>query len=270
MNDDDYDSENDTRRRGKPRRKNSNFKPESVGDYAVGYGRPPENGKIRPGETRAGAGRPKGSKNKPNPERVTAKILRDGMRLIKIKNGKSHDKIEVVDAVIHLLGDLALNGNQRALQYYLNLQLAADAEHRKDNDALFEAALRYKEYWSEKLIEAEDAGYTPPCPYPHPNDMHFDFGNRSVRVEGPINKEDADRGQLLIAAMKASEYEILVLSSDLIAEPDPVLRKVIAKSLQDELHTLIVIRDGLGIPWTIEEPPDVDYDLLRSFRKKAS
>lgn len=84
--------------------------------YLVGYGRPPEHGKIKKGEVRNPDGRPKGSKN-------TATIAREELdRKIPVKVKGRTAKMSRREIAIRKQTEAAVNGNGKAFELVLRLE----------------------------------------------------------------------------------------------------------------------------------------------------
>lgn len=88
------------------------------GDYAVGYGRPPEAGKIKPGERRNPNGRPKKLRalGSYSSETLDELVLQEISRLIPLSEQGKQITLPVVQGILRGQVFLALKGNQRAVQ----------------------------------------------------------------------------------------------------------------------------------------------------------
>ena len=130
-------------------------------DYKVGYGKPPKEHQIQPGEIRNHTGRPQGSKNFST---MVRKILDSKVPITK--NGKKKT-VSTQEAMLLRLTEKALAGDQRALQKLLDLaerygeQAEAEAEERKlsaNEQAILDDFLdRQKADWEHERKAAEDA-----------------------------------------------------------------------------------------------------------------
>jgi hypothetical protein len=88
----------------------------------VGYGRPPEHSRFRPGQSGNPAGRPKGVRNLATDVRRTLKVP------VKVNEGGRSRKISTQAGMLMLLREQALKGNVRALDRLIELA------HRFNNE----------------------------------------------------------------------------------------------------------------------------------------
>lgn len=84
--------------------------------YPVGYGRPPEETRFKPGQSGNPKGRPKGSKNK---LAMFAKAL--GQRIYIEERGKRRS-ITILDAIFRTIMNRALKGDLKAAEFIFNLE----------------------------------------------------------------------------------------------------------------------------------------------------
>lgn len=84
-----------------------------LGDYPVGYGKPPKNHQFKPGKS----GNPKGrAKRTP----TAAELLdREAARLVTIKTGNSQRKIPKREAILRRVLDMAMQGDLAAARLVL-------------------------------------------------------------------------------------------------------------------------------------------------------
>jgi Family of unknown function (DUF5681) len=92
-------------------------------DYAVGYGRPPQQSRFRPGQSGNPAGRRKGVRNLSTDVQRTLRVP------VKVKEGGRTRKISMQEGALMRLREKALQGDARALDRLLELA------HRFNNDA---------------------------------------------------------------------------------------------------------------------------------------
>lgn len=92
-------------------------------DQPAGYKHPPEKGKFRSGQSGNPRGRPKGSKNRAT---ILKEIAAED-HIVTGRNGKQ--KIATIDLLFMRLRDLALKGNEQALEAFTrwNTKLADEA-----------------------------------------------------------------------------------------------------------------------------------------------
>jgi hypothetical protein len=96
--------------------------------YTVGYGKPPQRTRFRPGQSGNPAGRPGGVRN------LRTDVTRTLRAPIKIREGGRSRTISTQAGVLMLLREKALNGDPRALDRFLELAI------RFNNEAGLEVA----------------------------------------------------------------------------------------------------------------------------------
>lgn len=87
----------------------------------VGYGRPPHATRFKPGQSGNARGRPKGVKNQ-------ATLIREFMQqkvTVKSKTGRVR-KVTIQQGLIQLLGEKALKGDLKSIQYLMSQQMIAE------------------------------------------------------------------------------------------------------------------------------------------------
>ena len=96
--------------------------PKQSSDYEVGYGRPPEHTRFKPGKSGNPKGRPKGARglNTPARELLTARV--------PVRTASGEKRMHRIEAVLHKAFELALKGNPRALSQVLSLYASAVPE----------------------------------------------------------------------------------------------------------------------------------------------
>ena len=90
--------------------------PRKPGDYAIGYGKPPEHSRFRPGESGNRRGRPKGARN------LRTYLERALAEQVAVKEGGRTRKISKGEAAMTQLVNGAAKGNLGALRLLLDLE----------------------------------------------------------------------------------------------------------------------------------------------------
>jgi uncharacterized protein DUF5681 len=111
-------------RAAKPRKAS---KRSSDGNYSVGYGRPPEETRFKPGQSGNRKGRPKGSKN------LTTLVTEELRRPVILKeNGKTR-RVSKAEAIVKQLVNKALGADAKSTIIVLDemrrLEALADGQH---------------------------------------------------------------------------------------------------------------------------------------------
>lgn len=99
----------------------SNGKKKPDGDYTVGYCRPPEDTRFKPGQSGNRAGRPKKSKN------IDLLIKAELEKTVPLTGDGRAKRITKLDALVMQLVNRAVKGDPKALQFIL----AHLAKHRE-------------------------------------------------------------------------------------------------------------------------------------------
>jgi Family of unknown function (DUF5681) len=87
--------------------------PTGPGQYDVGYCKPPEASRFKPGQSGNPKGRPRGARNKMpalNDERLKAIIIREAYRTIKVREGKMQISTSMAEALVRSLAVNAARG----------------------------------------------------------------------------------------------------------------------------------------------------------------
>lgn len=113
----------DTEKRSQPRVRIADPDPEEAAPSReeVGYGRPPRETRFKPGKSGNPRGRPKGVKNQ-------ATLIREFMQqkiTVKSKSGRLR-KVTIQQGLIQLLGEKALKGDLKTIQYLMSQQMIAE------------------------------------------------------------------------------------------------------------------------------------------------
>lgn len=194
-------------RRDKPQRP-SNL-PSTRTDYDVGYAKPPAATRFQRGQSGNPSGRRKGSIKKRaalpalNDERLKTIILEEAYRSISINDPNGQIDIPMAQAVVRSLAVNAAKGNQRAQRLFTELLTSVERDNKKLHDEWLQTAINYKVEWDEELARRAKFGISGPAPIPHPDDIEIDMNTGTVRIKGPMTKEDKARWDQL-RSLKAS------------------------------------------------------------------
>ena len=184
--------------------------------YEVGYGKPPEATRFKPGQSGNPRGRPKGAKNKRpalHEQRMKEIILDEAYRGIQVRDGDRNVTIPMAQAVMRSIAVNAAKGHARAQRLFSELLASTENANKALHDEWLDVAITYKVEWEKELRRREVLGITDlPEPLPHPDDVIIDFDAGTARVVGPATKEE-----------KAAYDDLLRRRDEFAAEVDELL-----------------------------------------------
>ncbi len=193
--------------------------------YKVGYGKPPEATRFRPGQSGNPRGRPQGAKNKRpalHEERMKAIILDEAYRTITVRDGDRNVSIPMAQAVIRSLAVNAAKGQHRAQRLFAELVSATERDRLALQERFFGVALDYKIAWERELARRHRLGISDlPPPLPHPDHVVVDVRNGTVRIAGPASREEQAEWDAIIAEKAVLEDCVAQLRAANEAETDP-------------------------------------------------
>lgn len=165
------------------------------GDYEVGYGKPPKSGQFKPGQSGNVPGRPRKIKEAPveTPKYLpTEKLIRTvGEREHTLRVNGKLTRMTEREAVMQALFQTALKGGPLAQRTYLQMQLEEDRRLAAEQERRFNSWEEYHDKVKPLFDEARKKGEPEPDLLPHPDDFEFDYGERSVKILGPRDREQA-------------------------------------------------------------------------------
>ena len=187
--------------------------------YEVGYGKPPESTRFKPGRSGNPRGRSKGSKNKHpslSEERIKRLILEEAYRTIPIIEKGRRVTIPIMTAVLRAVAMNAAKGNNRAAGLFTTLVSKTEAANRQLAIEAFGSAIDYKDKWAKELERRKKLGLKLPEPIPHPDDIIIDARTMEFKIKGPMTKEEIPRYKF--AAMLLDVYEEITAENQLKLE----------------------------------------------------
>ena len=195
-------------------------------DYDVGYAKPPLATRFRRGQSGNPSGRRKGSIKKGaalpalNDERLKTIILEEAYRSISINDPNGQIDIPMAQAIVRSLAVNAAKGNQRAQRLFTELLTSVERDNKKLHDEWLQTAINYKVEWDEELARRKKFGIEAPPPLPHPDDIVIDMNTGSVRIKGPMTKEDKVRWDQLRDLKATIKLDIDEMTALLAGQPE--------------------------------------------------
>lgn len=210
--------------------------------YNVGYGKPPEETRFKPGQSGNPRGRPKGSRNRRprlNEERLKSIILDEAYRDITVRDGQKNITVPMAQAIVRALAVNAAKGQHRSQRLFAEMLAATERENRLLADQWLETAITYKVEWEQELRRREDLGITNlPAPLPHPDQVKIDFKTGEAWVQGPMTKEDVAELEKWQAQHAMWAEELSEINKDLEVETDDKIRKFLQGDKAHAEHML--------------------------------
>lgn len=204
--------------------------------YDVGYAKPPVETRFKKGQSGNPRGRPKGAKNELpalHEERLKDIVLQEAYRTITVQDAGRSVTIPMAQAVIRAMTVNAAKGQHRAQRLFSELLASTETSRRRLHDEYFEGALTYKTEWDKELERRKQASITNlPDPLPHPNQIVLDMRTGTVRMTGPMTKEEKVLFDDWAARKPEIREAVANLRENLEDEPNPAERADIQKHIE--------------------------------------
>jgi hypothetical protein len=159
--------------------------------FGPGYGQPPKEHQFKKGQSGNPRGRPK-AEALPTQTALSAALLKEGERVVKLNEGGTSSDISMLDAVVRSVGHSAVKGNAYAARTFLQHFDRAEAERK----AIIAEEVKW---WTDMVQQHRDVlesyralGKAAPNILPHPDDVVID-PVKGVRFIGPTTDEEFAR-----------------------------------------------------------------------------
>ncbi len=218
--------------------------------YDVGYAKPPEATRFKPGQSGNPRGRPKGAKNKRpalNEERMKGIILDEAYRTITVRDGDRNITVPMAQAIMRSLAVNAAKGQHRAQRLFAELLASVETSNKQVNDEYLNAAMDYKIAWERELDRRSRLGITDlPDPLPHPDHVIIDMRLGTVRIMGPMTR--AEEAELKHWRERRGDFveELAWIEEQLDAEADARMRKILEEDAERTRKVLGIIDTALA------------------------
>ena len=180
---------------------------------------------------------------------MKAILLEEAYRTIKVNDGASQVSVPMAQAVIRSLAVNAAKGNQRAQRLFTELLAATERDNRRQHDEWLETAINYKADWEREPERRRLLGIVAPDPLPHPDHVLVDFDNNSVRIVGPMSKEEKDLWDDWVQRKSEFEAELAELTQLLIHDPNHPYRRQVEDDIEHTRKVIGIIRRVVDNKW---------------------
>ena len=180
-----------------------------------------------------------------NEERLKSIVLEEAYRTVSINDANRQISIPIAQAVVRSLAVNAAKGNQRAQRLFTELLSAVERDNKRLHDEWLMTAIDYKVDWERELERRKRLGIEAPAPLPHPDDIIIDVNTGTVRVKGPMTKEDKVIWDRLRDRKHECDREIAELEELLKDEPDHEHRRFILDDIEHERELRAMISKAI-------------------------
>lgn len=195
--------------------------------YEVGYGKPPEEHRFKKGRSGNPAGRPKGSRKKrgersfdPSDKPTQSMILEEAYRPVMVREGDKVIKLPAIQAVLRAIGVSAMKGNRFAQKTLTEIVQRVEQEHQTLRLENLETMQNYKLLWTREHERCRKLGLPEPDQLPHPDDVILDYRRGTVKIDGPLSKEEKALWEQRYEFLDDLQEEILELEELSQEEPE--------------------------------------------------
>jgi uncharacterized damage-inducible protein DinB len=140
----------------------------------------------------------------------------------------------VAKAVMRSVALSAVKGQPRAQRLFTDLLQGTEKANKALHDQNLESAIDYKQRWTEELERRQRLGIDAPDPIPHPDHIELDRRDGTVRIKGPMTREEKVKWDDLRARKRECDEAIAECQASLTDETDEGVRTFLAKEIEHE------------------------------------
>jgi len=224
----------------------SRSRPVPPGPDRVGYGKPPKEHQFRPGQSGNPKGRPKGAKNKPPAtayeQRLDALLLEEFYREVGVPVGGEMQTVTKAGLGMRALMARAIKGSVPAIRLSTEMARRVEARQVREQEEAFRAMAQWKIDGTREVERRRQLGLKiQPEIIPHPDHIFLEFHIGTVRMEGPLTREQKAAVEQVLATLQAREAEIAGYAESLEVFIDPKIRReleAVLQGMRDEVEEL--------------------------------
>lgn len=165
-----------------------------AGHHEVGYGRPPEATRFKPGQSGNPNGRPRGTKTR----RISGQgyelwdlLKKEAERLVPAREGGQEISVPQLQAVVRQIHIKAMQGNMRAAELLMKHVAAEQRAERRLHERYLEEIFAYRARAEAEVHRREALGITDMSDIlPHPDHIGVDFNTGEVLINGPMTPRE--------------------------------------------------------------------------------
>ena len=154
----------------------------------------------------------------------------------------------MIQAVVRSMAMKAAKGDHRSQKLFSEMIAATTSARVKDQIAMFETAIDYKNSSTKELERQKKLGLTDlPEPLPHPDHVIIDPRQGTVKIIGPATIEEKVKWDKIVELRKFIEEQLVLLIEEIAETKDPKLLKALRKRLGNLRRVIEKANRALGI-----------------------
>lgn len=242
-----------------------------IGDYAVGYGKPPTATQFKKGQPSANPkGRPKKAAVGLYPVEGWTNgfhemVIREGMRPIPVRDGNKVVTMPAAMAAKRATYFKAASGNAAAMRNVIAMEAQAQSVLREAKAEEIRAAMDYKRGYTEHARTCDQLGIDHGLEI-HPDDVDINVQEGDVIVRGPMTPEEREMIKAIRECVQLLCGHICAIGEELREHPRrtaPLKRLKVAIEMLRRSNTMLPERYRIDICTTLQEAgldPELAYE----------